>query len=59
MRTEEIDTSVAVQMTQMFGTDIWLESLTAVRRNMLTGTQFRSELTNLMRRRRTPGPWPG
>jgi hypothetical protein len=36
-------------MTQMFGTDIWLESLTAVRRNLLTGTQFRSELTNLMR----------
>jgi hypothetical protein len=49
MHTEEIDTSVAERMTQMFGTDIWLESLTAVRRNLLTGTQFRSELTNLMR----------
>lgn len=49
MRTEEIDTSVAKQMTQMFGTDIWLEALTAVRRNLLTGAQFRSELTNLMR----------
>ena len=49
MRTEEIDTSVAEQMTKMFGTDIWLEGLTAVRQNLLTGTQFRSELTNLMR----------
>jgi len=31
-----------------FGTDIWLEALTAARANLLTGAQFRSELTNLM-----------
>ena len=49
MRTEEIDPSVAEQMTRMFGTDLWVEALTAVRQNMLTGAQFRSELTNLMR----------
>jgi hypothetical protein len=36
-------------MSAMFGTDIWLEALTAARANLLTGTQFRSELTNLMR----------
>lgn len=49
MRTEEIDASVAEQMTRMFGTDLWLEALTAVRQNLLTGAQFRGELTNLMR----------
>lgn len=36
-------------MTTMFGTDIWLEALEAVRDDLLTGAGFRSELTNLMR----------
>ena len=36
-------------MSAMFGTDIWLAAPTAARANLLTGTQFRSELTNLMR----------
>jgi len=49
LRNQEIDTAVAERMTRMFGTDIWLEALTAVRRDLLSGAQFRSELTNLMR----------
>jgi len=48
-RTETLDTSVAAKMSSMFGTDIWLEALEAARKNILTGGQFRAELTNLMR----------
>jgi hypothetical protein len=36
-------------MTRMFGTDIWVEALTANRTGLLTPCQFRDELTNLMR----------
>jgi three-Cys-motif partner protein len=49
LRTEAIDASVAEKMTRMFGTDIWLDVLEAARTHVLTGAQFRSELTNLMR----------
>ena len=49
LRTGAIEDSVAEKMTRMFGTDIWLEALKATRANILTGAQFRSELTNLMR----------
>jgi hypothetical protein len=49
LRTEAIDASVAEKMTRMFGTDIWLEALQATRTHILTGAEFRSELTNLMR----------
>jgi hypothetical protein len=48
-RTETLDTAVAARMSRMFGTDIWLEALDAARKNILTGGQFRAELTNLMR----------
>jgi len=48
-RTEAIDTSVADRMSSMFGTEIWTEALKATRENLLTGTEFRAELTNLMR----------
>jgi three-Cys-motif partner protein len=48
-RTEKIDAAVADRMSSMFGTDIWLEALHATRMDILTGAQFRSELTNLMR----------
>jgi len=33
----------------MFGTDIWLDAAEARRKHLLTGAQFRAELTNLMR----------
>jgi three-Cys-motif partner protein len=49
IRGQTIDTTVADKMTTMFGTDIWLEALHAARENLLTGAEFRSELTNLMR----------
>lgn len=49
IRNAEVDDSVAQQVTRMFGTDIWLEALAGARRNLLTGMQFREELTNLMR----------
>jgi three-Cys-motif partner protein len=49
LRAEAIDDSVAGKMTRMFGTDIWLEALQATRGDILTGAQFRAELTNLMR----------
>jgi three-Cys-motif partner protein len=49
LRSEAIDTAVAGKMTRMFGTDIWLEALHAAREGLLTGAEFRSELTNLMR----------
>jgi three-Cys-motif partner protein len=49
IRTQTIDTTVADKMTTMFGTDIWLEALHGARNNLLTGAEFRSELTNLMR----------
>ncbi len=49
LRTERIDTTVAEKMTRMFGTDVWLEALNASRRGLLSGAQFRDELTNLMR----------
>lgn len=49
IRNAEVDDSVAEQMTLMFGTEIWLDALAAVRRGLLTGAQFRGELTNLMR----------
>jgi three-Cys-motif partner protein len=49
LRTEAIDDSVAEQMSRMFGTDIWFEALLATRQDILTGAEFRSELTNLMR----------
>jgi three-Cys-motif partner protein len=48
-RTQALDTAVAARMSRMFGTDIWLEALNAARKNILTGGQFRAELTNLMR----------
>jgi three-Cys-motif partner protein len=49
IRADTIDTAVANQVTGMFGTDIWTEALTATRDGRLTGTEFRAELTNLMR----------
>jgi three-Cys-motif partner protein len=49
IRTNTVDASIADKMTRMFGTDIWLEALQGARQNLLTGAQFRSELTNLMR----------
>ena len=49
LHNQEIDSSVAEQMTGMFGTDIWLEALTARRQQKLDGPEFRRELTNLMR----------
>jgi three-Cys-motif partner protein len=48
-RTETIDTTVADRMSSMFGTEIWTEALHAARENLLTGAEFRAELTNLMR----------
>lgn len=48
-RTETLDISVASRMSDMFGTDVWIEALEAARENVLTGAQFRAELTNLMR----------
>ena len=49
LRTGKLDTAVADQMTAMFGTDVWLGALTMAREGRLTGSQFRAELTNLMR----------
>jgi len=49
LRNEDIDKLVAEKMTRMFGTDIWIEALTASREGLLTPAQFRDELTNLMR----------
>jgi three-Cys-motif partner protein len=49
LRNEDIDQSVAEKMTLMFGTDIWVEALTANRTGLLSPAQFRDELTNLMR----------
>jgi three-Cys-motif partner protein len=49
IRADTIDSAVADKMTTMFGTDIWLEALAAAREDLLTGGEFRSELTNLMR----------
>ena len=37
------------KMTRMFGTDIWLEALRPPAADILTGAEFRAELTNLMR----------
>jgi three-Cys-motif partner protein len=51
MRMEDIDKSVAEKMNRMFGTDIWVEALTASREGLLSPAQFRGELTNLMRYR--------
>lgn len=48
-RTEALDTTVASKMSDMFGTDIWLDSLDAASNGLLTGGDFRAELTNLMR----------
>jgi three-Cys-motif partner protein len=49
LRTEAMDDSVAEKMTKMFGTDVWLEALRATRVHILTGAEFRGELTNLTR----------
>jgi three-Cys-motif partner protein len=49
LRTESLDTAVAAQMTHMFGTDVWVDALTLAREGRLTGSEFRAELTNLMR----------
>lgn len=49
LRQELIDDNVARQMSLMFGTDQWQEALSATRSGRLTATEFRSELTNLMR----------
>jgi three-Cys-motif partner protein len=49
MRTDTVDDANIEKMTRMFGTDIWLEALDARRQHLLTGGQFRGELTNLMR----------
>lgn len=48
LRTGAIDTSMAEQVTAMFGTDIWMDALMAARKGELTGSQFRAQLTNLM-----------
>lgn len=45
----DIDQSVAEKMTRMFGTDIWLDAAEARRKHLLTGVQYRAELTKLMR----------
>jgi three-Cys-motif partner protein len=49
LRTEAIDTTTADRMSAMFGTDAWTEALDARRAGELSGADFRSELTNLMR----------
>jgi len=49
LRTEAIDTITAGRMSAMFGTDVWTEALDARRAGELSGADFRSELTNLMR----------
>lgn len=49
IRTDRIDTTVVEKMTKMFGTNIWLDALNAVRGNQMSAAQFREELTNLMR----------
>ena len=51
LKADEFDQSVADAMTRMFGTAIWLEALDGRRQGLLTGAQFREELTNLMRYR--------
>ncbi len=48
-RTGTIDAAVAGRISRMFGIDVWTEALHAARENLLTGTEFRAELTNLMR----------
>jgi hypothetical protein len=49
IRSEAIDATVATQVSGMFGTDIWTEALRATRAGYLSGSEFRGELTNLMR----------
>ena len=49
MRTDTIDDANIEKMTRMFGTDIWLEALAGRRKRLLSGAEFREELTNLMR----------
>ncbi|MEO3862105.1 three-Cys-motif partner protein TcmP [Acrocarpospora sp. B8E8] len=49
LRQELIDDNVACQMSLMFGTDQWQEALSATRSGRLSATEFRAELTNLMR----------
>lgn len=51
LRSEDIDEPMAETMNRMFGTDIWVEALTANREGLLTPGQFRGELTNLLRYR--------
>lgn len=46
---QDIDTGVVDRMNAMFGTDAWLDALEATRDDTLSGKQFESELTNLMR----------
>jgi three-Cys-motif partner protein len=46
---QELDTTVIERLNTMFNTDIWMQALEATRNNLLTGQQFRAELTNLMR----------
>ncbi len=49
MRTDTIDDANIEKMTRMFGTDLWLEALSGRRKRLLSGADFRGELTNLMR----------
>ena len=49
LRTEAIDTATADRMSAMFGTDMWTEALDATRAGEFSGSDFRFELTNLMR----------
>jgi three-Cys-motif partner protein len=49
IRQDDIDESFAAERNRMFGTEIWIDSLTARREGLLTPAEFRDELTNLMR----------
>lgn len=49
LKTEAIDTITAGRMSAMFGTDVWIDALDARRAGEVSGADFRSELTSLMR----------
>ena len=49
LRQDDIDEPFAAQMNRMFGTEIWIDALTASREGRLAPGEFRDELTNLMR----------
>ncbi|SPT59258.1 three-Cys-motif partner protein TcmP [Actinomadura madurae] len=46
---QEVDQSVADKMNALFGTDSWTQALEATREDILSGPEFKAELTNLMR----------